>query len=73
MGKIISRRLKTADDPMFSGGLETFSIRRSRKSTPTSPADTVGEPLDSLISSSEESTGSPQPSSSSSTPVPEDQ
>jgi hypothetical protein len=33
MGKIISVGLKPKDDPMFSGGVEFFSVRK--KPTPT--------------------------------------
>lgn len=40
--KIISERLLPRDHKIFSGGLETFSTRRSKKSTKTSPTDTDG-------------------------------
>ena len=30
MGKLISEGLLPPDDPIFSGGLETFSIRRPK-------------------------------------------
>ena len=42
MAKILSRRLKPKDDPMFSGGLETFSIRRSKKSSTSTAKSTTG-------------------------------
>jgi len=43
MAKIISRRLLPPDDPMFSGGFETFSIRRLKQSTKTSQKNTDGD------------------------------
>ena len=44
MGKIISERLATADDPMFSSGPEAFSHRAYKPSSKTSVDATTGAP-----------------------------
>ena len=42
MGKIISERLATPDDPIFSSGVTFHSIRRSKKSLKDSQKNTDG-------------------------------
>ena len=42
MAKVLSRRLLPPDDPMFSSGLETFSLQRSTRSTKSLGKSTVG-------------------------------
>jgi hypothetical protein len=41
MGKVISKSLAQPDDPIFSGGVQTFSVRRS---PPSPPVDVKEEP-----------------------------
>ena len=43
MAKIIDLGLLKADHPMFSGGVETFSIRKSKPSTKSSAPSTDGD------------------------------
>jgi hypothetical protein len=50
MGKIISRGLLPPDDPMFSGGLETFSVRKQNKPVVTATGLSLGGMLDTLAS-----------------------
>ena len=42
MGRIISEGLASPDDPMFNGGVQTFSIRRPRPPA-EAPKDTDDE------------------------------
>jgi hypothetical protein len=42
MAAILSRRLKPRDDPMFSGGLETFSFRGFNPSSKNTAKSTDG-------------------------------
>jgi hypothetical protein len=39
MGKVISESLAKRDDPIFSGGAQSFYIRRPKKSTGATPED----------------------------------
>jgi hypothetical protein len=39
MGKVISEGLLPPDDPIFSGGVQTFFIRRPKKNTGATPED----------------------------------
>jgi hypothetical protein len=50
MGKVISRRLLPPDDPMFSGGLETFSVRNRNRPVVTDTGLSLGGMLDTLAS-----------------------
>jgi hypothetical protein len=50
MGKVISRRLLPPDDPMFSGGLETFSVRKQNRPVVTPTGLSLGGMLDTLAS-----------------------
>jgi len=50
MGTIISRGLAQPDDPMFTGRVETFSVRKAIKPLATTPGVTLGAPLDILAS-----------------------
>ena len=62
MAKIISSRLAKRDDPMFSGGLETFSIRRPKRSLTITPKSTPGETQDASTSQKENSSKSAETS-----------
>ena len=42
MVKILSEGLLPPDDPMFSSGLETFSVHKTNRSTTTSPKQKAG-------------------------------
>ena len=59
MGKIISRGLAPRDDPMFTGGVETFSVRKSKKPLASSSGFTIGATLDILASLSNDVTDYP--------------
>jgi hypothetical protein len=50
MGKIISEGLAPPDDPMFSGGLETFSVRKQNRPVVTDTGLSLGGMLDTLAS-----------------------
>jgi hypothetical protein len=50
MGKIISRGLVSPDDPMFSGGLETFSVRKRHRPVVTDTGLSLDGMLDTLAS-----------------------
>jgi hypothetical protein len=50
MGKIISKGLAQPDDPMFTGRVEIFSVRKAKKPLATTPGVTIGAPLDILAS-----------------------
>ena len=50
MGEIISRGLASSDDPMFSGGLEAFSVRKRNKTVVTATGLSLGGMLDTLAS-----------------------
>jgi hypothetical protein len=50
MGKIISRGLASPDDPMFSGGLETFSVRTRNRLVVTPAGLSLDGMLDTLVS-----------------------
>mgnify|MGYP006450835467 FL=1 len=50
MGKVISRRLLPPDDPMFSGGLETFSVRKQNRPVVTPTGLSLDGMLDTLAS-----------------------
>ena len=50
MVKIISRGLVPPDDPMFSGGLETFSVRKRNSPVVTATGLSLGGMLDTLAS-----------------------
>jgi hypothetical protein len=54
MGRIISEGLAQPDDPMFTGRVETFSVRKAKKPLATTPSGTVGAPLDILASFGED-------------------
>jgi hypothetical protein len=54
MVKIISRGLVPPDDPMFSGGLETFSVRKQNRPVVTPTGLSLGGMLDTLASLAEE-------------------
>jgi hypothetical protein len=63
MGKIISRGLALPDDPMFSGGLETFSVRKRNRPvvTPTGLSlDGMLNTLASFTDDDEESLAEPE-------------
>jgi hypothetical protein len=53
MGEIISRGLASSDDPMFSGGLEAFSVRKRNKTVVTATGLSLGGMLDTLASFTE--------------------
>jgi hypothetical protein len=53
MVKNISIGLARRDDPMFTGRVEIFSVRKPKKS---SPSGTIGSPLDILASFDEDDT-----------------
>ena len=50
MGEIISRGLASPDDPMFSGGLETFSVRTRNRLVVTPAGLSLDGMLDTLAS-----------------------
>ena len=50
MVKIISRGLVPPDDPMFSGGLETFSVRKQNRPVVTPTGLSLDGMLDTLAS-----------------------
>ena len=50
MVKIISEGLASPDDPMFSGGLETFSVRKQNRPVVTAIGISLGGMLDTLAS-----------------------
>jgi hypothetical protein len=54
MGKIISEGLAPPDDPMFSGGLETFSVRKRKRPVVTPTGLSLDGMLDTLASFSED-------------------
>jgi hypothetical protein len=56
MGKVISRGLAKPDDPMFTGRVEIFSVRKAKKPLATTPSGTVGAPLDIFASLDEDDT-----------------
>ena len=54
MVKIISRGLVPPDDPMFSGGLETFSVRKQNRPVVTPTGLSLDGMLDTLASFSDD-------------------
>jgi hypothetical protein len=50
MGKIISEGLVPPDDPMFSGGLETFSVRNRNRPVVTDTGLSLDGMLDTITS-----------------------
>jgi len=58
MGKIISRKLIPADDPMFSEGWSTFFIRSPRLKK-TSPKDTASPPTETSTPESQSNSEKP--------------
>jgi hypothetical protein len=50
MVKIISRGLASPDDPMFSGGLDTFSVRKRNRPVVTPTGLSLDGMLDTLAS-----------------------
>ena len=57
MGKVISERFAGPDDPIYSGGVETFSHRSSSASTKSSANATGGATLEKSDSADEDSPG----------------